>query len=66
MDIDEIDYILIKHNLHEKVWDIMISKIPAGRAGTPEDVGNMVAFLSSDEASYINGQIIEVSGGMIL
>ena len=50
----------------EKVWDIMISKIPAGRAGTPEDVGNMVAFLSSDEASYINGQIIEVSGGMIL
>lgn len=50
----------------EKVWDIMISKIPAGRAGTPEDVGNMVAFLSSDEASYINGQIIEVSDGMIL
>ena len=50
----------------EKVWDIMISKIPAGRAGTPEDVGNMVAFLSSDEASYIHGQIIEVSGGMIL
>lgn len=49
-----------------KVWDIMISKIPAGRAGSPEDVGNIVAFLSSDEASYINGQIIEVSGGMIL
>lgn len=50
----------------EKVWDIMISKIPAGRAGSAEDVGNMVAFLASDEASYINGQIIEVSGGMIL
>lgn len=49
-----------------KVWDIMISKIPAGRAGSSEDVGNIVAFLSSDEASYINGQIIEVSGGMIL
>lgn len=50
----------------QKVWDIMISKIPAGRAGSSEDVGNIVAFLSSDEASYINGQIIEVSGGMIL
>lgn len=50
----------------DKVWDIMISKIPAGRAGSPEDVGNLVAFLASDEASYINGQVIEVSGGMIL
>ncbi len=50
----------------EKVWDLMISKIPAGRAGSPEDVGNLVAFLASDEASYINGQIIEVSGGMVL
>nr|WP_082447551.1 3-oxoacyl-ACP reductase FabG [Youngiibacter fragilis] len=50
----------------EKVWDIMVSKIPAGRAGSPEDVGNLIAFLASDEASYINGQVIEVSGGMIL
>lgn len=50
----------------EKVWDIMISKIPAGRAGSPEDVGNLVAFLASDEASYINGQVIDVSGGMVL
>lgn len=50
----------------EKVWDLMISKIPAGRAGSPRDVGNMVAFLASDEASYINGQVIDVSGGMVL
>ena len=50
----------------EKVWDLMISKIPAGRAGQPEDVGNMIAFLASDEASYINGQVIDVSGGMVL
>lgn len=50
----------------EKVWDIMVSKIPAGRAGSPEDVGNLIAFLASDEASYINGQVIEVSGGMVL
>lgn len=50
----------------EKVWDLMVSKIPAGRAGAPRDVGNMIAFLASDEAAYINGQIIDVSGGMVL
>ncbi len=50
----------------EKVWDIMVSKIPVGRAGTAADVGNMVAFLASDEASYINGDVINVSGGMVL
>lgn len=50
----------------ENVWDLMISKIPAGRAGQPSDVGNLIAFLASDEAAYINGQVIEVSGGMVL
>ncbi|WP_198543749.1 3-oxoacyl-ACP reductase FabG [Petroclostridium xylanilyticum] len=49
-----------------KVWDIMISKIPAGRAGKPEDVANLVAFLASDEASYITGEVINVGGGMVL
>ena len=37
----------------EKAWDIMVGKISMGRAGTPEDIGNMIAFLASDEASYI-------------
>lgn len=50
----------------EKVWEQMVGKIPAGYVGTPLDVGNLVAFLASDEAAYINGQIIDVSGGMIL
>lgn len=50
----------------EKVWDIMIGKIPAGRAGEPEDVANLVAFLASDEASYITGEVINVGGGMVL
>lgn len=50
----------------EKVWNIMISKIPAGRAGKPEDVANLVAFLASDEASYITGEVINVGGGMVL
>lgn len=50
----------------EKTWDLMISKIPAGYAGKPADVGNLIAFLASDEAAYINGQVIDVSGGMVL
>jgi 3-oxoacyl-[acyl-carrier protein] reductase/2-hydroxycyclohexanecarboxyl-CoA dehydrogenase len=44
----------------------MISKIPAGRAGEPADVANMVAFLCSNEAEYITGEVINVGGGMVL
>jgi 3-oxoacyl-[acyl-carrier protein] reductase/2-hydroxycyclohexanecarboxyl-CoA dehydrogenase len=50
----------------DKVWDLMISKIPMGRAGKPEDVANCIAFLVSDQASYINGEVINVGGGMVL
>ncbi|BFL46797.1 3-oxoacyl-ACP reductase FabG [Lactonifactor longoviformis] len=50
----------------EKAWDIMVSKISMGRAGKPEDIGNMIAFLASDEASYITQGIFEVGGGMVL
>jgi 3-oxoacyl-[acyl-carrier protein] reductase len=35
-----------------------------GRLGTPQDIANVYAFLASDEASYINGAVIEVSGGL--
>ena len=40
------------------------SSIPAGRAGTPEEVAGAVAFLCSDEASYITGQTLNVNGGI--
>ena len=50
----------------DKVWDVMISKIPMGRAGSPSDVANMVAFLASDEANYVTGEVINVGGGMIV
>lgn len=50
----------------EKVWDIMIDKIPMGRAGKPSDVANLITFLGSDEANYITGEVINVGGGMIL
>jgi 3-oxoacyl-[acyl-carrier protein] reductase len=41
-----------------------LGKIPLGRLGTPEDVGGAVAFLASEAASYITGQILTVDGGM--
>lgn len=41
-------------------------QIPLGRMGTPEDVGAAVAFLATDEASYITGQTIAVNGGMLM
>ena len=47
-------------------WDSMMQRIPMGYAGKPSDVGNMVAFLASDEAAYITSEIINVGGGMIV
>jgi 3-oxoacyl-[acyl-carrier protein] reductase/2-hydroxycyclohexanecarboxyl-CoA dehydrogenase len=49
-----------------KAWDSMMERIPMGYAGQPSDVGNMVAFLASDEAAYITSEVINVGGGMIV
>jgi 3-oxoacyl-[acyl-carrier protein] reductase len=50
----------------EDVLKQMAAKVPCGRLGTPEEVANVFAFLASDEASYINGAVISVDGGMTL
>ncbi len=47
-------------------WDSMVARVPMGYAGKPSDVGNMVAFLASDEAAYITAEVINVGGGMIV
>lgn len=52
--------------LSEKIKELMLQEIPAGRMGTPEDVANAVAFLVSDQAAYITGQVLSVDGGMVM
>ena len=50
--------------LSQEVREEWIEKIPLKRGGTPEDIANVALFLASDLSSYINGQVINVCGGM--
>jgi len=52
--------------LVEKAKGDMVSGIPLGRLGLPEDVAEAVAFLSSDSADYVTGQVLHVDGGMVM
>lgn len=54
----------ILSTIPDKVIQEMESRVPLRRLGKAEEIANVYAFLASDEASYINGAVIEVSGGM--
>jgi 3-oxoacyl-[acyl-carrier protein] reductase len=54
----------ILDTIPENVLLEMKARVPLKRLGKPEEIANVYAFLASDEASYINGAVIEVSGGM--
>ena len=50
--------------LNESQQEVILQQIPLGRMGDAEDIANAVAFLASDEASYITGTVLHVNGGM--
>ncbi|MDO5115281.1 MAG: 3-oxoacyl-[acyl-carrier-protein] reductase [Synergistaceae bacterium] len=52
--------------LSEELKAKFIESIPAGRAGSPQDVADLAAFLASDQASYLQGQVIAVDGGITM
>jgi 3-oxoacyl-[acyl-carrier protein] reductase len=54
----------INDSLPDEIKKQYIERIPMGRYGSPEDIAGVVAFLTSDEASYITGEVIRVNGGI--
>ena len=52
--------------LPDGVKEAIMQQIPMGRFGAKEDVANAVAFLASEEAGYITGQVLAVDGGMVM
>lgn len=56
----------ILDSIPDKVMESIVARVPMGRLAKPEEIANTYAFLASDEASYINGAVIEVSGGATL
>jgi 3-oxoacyl-[acyl-carrier protein] reductase len=52
--------------ISDTAMEAFMALLPIKRAGTPEDVANLVFFLSSDESDYITGQVINVDGGMLM
>jgi 3-oxoacyl-[acyl-carrier protein] reductase len=52
--------------LTEKQRELLLSRVPAGRLGTPADVAALAVYLASDEAAYVTGQTFHVNGGMAM
>lgn len=52
--------------LSDDLKDMILKATPVGRMGKPEEIASAVAFLASDEAAYITGQVLAVDGGMVM
>jgi 3-oxoacyl-[acyl-carrier protein] reductase len=52
--------------LNDKQKEAILTKVPAGRLGSPQDVASAVLYLASDESAYVTGQTIHVNGGMAM
>lgn len=49
----------------EAAYDILMTQVPMGRLGEPEEIASLVVFLTSDDAGYITGETILATGGMV-
>ncbi len=56
----------LTQDLDPKLLDVIKAQTPLARFGTPEEIANAVAFLASDEAAYITGQVLAVDGGLVM
>ncbi len=56
----------LTQDLDPKLLDAIKAQTPLARFGTPEEIANAVAFLASDEAAYITGQVLAVDGGLVM
>ena len=54
------------NNIDDETIDALIEETPIGRIGTPKDIADAVAFLSSESASFITGQVLGVNGGFVI
>jgi 3-oxoacyl-[acyl-carrier protein] reductase len=55
---------MLRSVVAEAGWEALAAQTPLGRIGTPEDIADVVAFLASEEARWITGQVIGVNGGL--
>jgi len=53
-------------DIPDRARQAMLAQVPLGRAGTPEDVADVITFLVSDRARYVTGQVWRVDGGMVM
>ena len=52
--------------LGEETRAMLVEETPLGRLGTPEDIANVIAFLASDRAAFVTGQVVSADGGFIV